>query len=520
MSAPNISSVQNYYSAEQNNTKFVGSYVNEVPSGDYASTSNFAITASGIQKMGADETTDYYRAFLSLPVGYDVKGDGSFTVDGDNITVSVGSAYAITVPTAVAGNSIAADKTTAVAGTTITLTPTLATGYQLTELKYNETAINLSEVKASYTFEMPAEAVTITAKYGKAEKQNEGTKEVTETINLIDDTHAEVTNVTISKDATSVSIPASVDGIPVTSIAAGVFTAANTANVQSIDLSNTKVVLSDNVRLSGVLSAIPENVIIVLPKESPDASGANVVTTSDGTNFTCSEVKIAETKAFVNGVKEFTTTKFTFDRTFLNGDGQYNTVFLPVDIPAAVKTTLGTFYTCSSVNESGAVLTEVTGDLTANTAYVFKPASGKNKIEVDGQTLTIKMNANITKPTGAGLKGTNVEGTIATLATDASKAYGYAAETTGGATVGAFYKLKPEATVPAYRAWLEVDTAVNGSRLAIIVDGDGDGTTGIISIDGQPVNGGVWYDLNGRKYDSKPSQKGIYIIDGKKIIVK
>ena len=393
---------------------------------------------------------------------------------------------------------------------------------------YNEetlSATNAGAYKVYYRVEETENLNAVEATYievvmtGTIQKDDEGENTATESYAIQDANNAQLSGVTVN-DAASLEIPASVNGIPVTSIAAGVFTAANTANVQSIDLSNTKVALSGDVRSSGVLSAIPENVIIVLPKESPDASGANVVTTSDGTNFSCSEVKIAETKAFVNGVKEFTTTKFTFDRTFLNGDGQYNTVFLPVDIPAAVKTTLGTFYTCSSVNESGAVLTEVTGDLTANTAYVFKPASGKNKIEVDGQTLTIKMNANITKPTGAGLKGTNVEGTIATLATDASKAYGYAAETTGGATVGAFYKLKPEATVPAYRAWLEVDTAVNGSRLAIIVDGDGDGTTGIISIDGQPVNGGVWYDLNGRKYDSKPSQKGIYIIDGKKIIVK
>lgn len=370
---------------------------------------------------------------------------------------------------------------------------------------------NLNEVAATNI------EVTIT---GTVQKDDEGENTATENYSIQDANNAQLTSVT-PNGATSLEIPADVNGVPVTSIAAGVFTAANTANVQSIDLSNTQVELSGNVRSSGVLSAIPENVIIVLPKESSSATGTNVVTTSDGTNFTCSEVKIAENKAFVNGVTNFTTTKFTFDRTFLNGEGQFNTVFLPVDIPAAVKTTLGTFYTCSSVNESGAVLTEVTGDLTANTAYVFKPASGKNKIEVDGTTaLTIKMNASFTNPTGAGLKGTSVEGTIATLATDASKAYGYAAETTDGATVGAFYKLKPEATVPAYRAWLEVDTAVNGSRLAIIVDGDGDGTTGIISIDGQPVNGGVWYDLNGRKYDSKPSQKGVYILNGKKIIVK
>ena len=511
---PETTELPSYSYKSAGDAKLVGSYVNTAPTGDYASKSNFAITSSGIQKMGAEETTDYYRAFLSLPAGYDVQGNGNFTVDGDNITVSVAQAYAITVPDAVAGNSIAADKTTAVAGTTITLTPTLATGYQLTELKYNENDIDLSE--ESYTFEMPAAAVTITAKYGKEETQGSGNEEVQETISIVDASNAEVTKVEVNQEAATVTIPASIDGIPVTSIAEDAFTDVDFSSVQSVNLKNTKVDLSGDVRSSGVLSAIPENVLIVLPKESSSATGTNVVTTSDGTNFTCSEVKIAEAKAFVNGVTNFTTTKFTFDRTFLTGSGQLNTIFLPVDIPATVAATLGTFYTCNSVTGGAAQLTTVTGDLSANTPYIFAPSN--TTLTVDGTTnLTIKVNNAVSNDATAGLKGTYVEGTIGTLATSTNTAYGYAAENTDGATIGEFYKLKSTATVPAYRAWLEI-TGEAPSRLAIIIDGDG--TTGIQSIDGIPVNEGIWYDLKGRRYTSKPSQKGVYILNGKKIIVK
>lgn len=428
--------------------------------------------------------------------------------------------YSITLPASENGNSVTANKTTGIeSGETITLTITTGTDYTLTGILANN-GVTLSGTGNTRTFTMPAADVTIQANWDENTDVKENEK-VIENITVNEGgTAAEISSIEVGENTTTIKIDGTVGegSIPVTTIAANVFTAENTANVQSIDLSNTKVVLSGDVRESGVLSAIPENVIIVLPQESSSATGANVLTTSDGTNFTCSEVKIAEDKAFVNGVTNFTTKNFTFDRTFLNGDGQYNTVFLPVDIPAAVKTTLGTFYTCTSVNESGAVLTEVDGDLSANTAYIFKPASGKNKIEYTGDTeLTVKVNANITNPTGAGLKGTNVEGTIATLATDATKAYGYAAETTDGATVGAFYKLKSTATVPAYRAWLEI-TGEAPSRLAIIIDGDD--TTGIQSIDGIPVNEGVWYDIMGRKYTSKPTQKGVYILNGKKIYVK
>ena len=30
----------------------------------------------------------------------------------------------------------------------------------------------------------------------------------------------------------------------------------------------------------------------------------------------------------------------------------------------------------------------------------------------------------------------------------------------------------------------------------------------------------VWYDLQGRKYIEKPTQHGIYILNGKKIMIK
>jgi hypothetical protein len=31
---------------------------------------------------------------------------------------------------------------------------------------------------------------------------------------------------------------------------------------------------------------------------------------------------------------------------------------------------------------------------------------------------------------------------------------------------------------------------------------------------------GAWYNLDGRKLDSKPTQKGVYIGGGKKVVIK
>ena len=49
----------------------------------------------------------------------------------------------------------------------------------------------------------------------------------------------------------------------------------------------------------------------------------------------------------------------------------------------------------------------------------------------------------------------------------------------------------------------------------------GEGTTGIIDVmkTAEP-DGETWYDLNGRRLQSKPVRKGVYIKNGKKVVVK
>jgi hypothetical protein len=49
----------------------------------------------------------------------------------------------------------------------------------------------------------------------------------------------------------------------------------------------------------------------------------------------------------------------------------------------------------------------------------------------------------------------------------------------------------------------------------------GNGTTGIIDVmKTAESNGEVWYDLNGRQLHGKPARKGVYIHNGKKVVIK
>ena len=46
------------------------------------------------------------------------------------------------------------------------------------------------------------------------------------------------------------------------------------------------------------------------------------------------------------------------------------------------------------------------------------------------------------------------------------------------------------------------------------------GTTGIETINREPLTQNQWYDMQGRKLEGKPARKGVYISNGKKVVVK
>jgi hypothetical protein len=51
----------------------------------------------------------------------------------------------------------------------------------------------------------------------------------------------------------------------------------------------------------------------------------------------------------------------------------------------------------------------------------------------------------------------------------------------------------------------------------------GEETTGIISpaeMAEMAEKAGAWYDLSGRKLDAKPTKKGLYIHNGRKVTIK
>ena len=66
------------------------------------------------------------------------------------------------------------------------------------------------------------------------------------------------------------------------------------------------------------------------------------------------------------------------------------------------------------------------------------------------------------------------------------------------------------------KAWLSVNTGVPSARITIVFDSE---ATGIRTTDCTDYTDSVWYDLNGRKV-AAPTKKGIYIMNGRKVVVK
>ena len=86
-----------------------------------------------------------------------------------------------------------------------------------------------------------------------------------------------------------------------------------------------------------------------------------------------------------------------------------------------------------------------------------------------------------------------------------------------------FIKVRGEGTLAPNKAFLFVEGNNTPASIPFrrSIGGEGEGTTGVDNVNANlNDNEATWYDLNGRKLNGKPAQKGIYIKNGKKIVVK
>ena len=223
-----------------------------------------------------------------------------------------------------------------------------------------------------------------------------------------------------------------------------------------------------------------------------------------------------------------------FKRTFTSGVA--STLCLPFDHTPA--STVGTFYDFTSVNGdwTEVTMTEVNTSLTANTPYLFKSAAtGEQTFSgtaTNGATAGTKTVGDWT------FTGTYAENRwdVNTNNTE-RRIFGFATgqgyEGTAASTAaGVFIRLNSGGIKP-FRAYLEYTGSLQArtrgegglpeTMTVRLVNANGEIqgigeirlSTGEVTFDSR-----AWYDLNGRRLDGKPSEKGIYINGGRKVVIK
>ena len=166
-------------------------------------------------------------------------------------------------------------------------------------------------------------------------------------------------------------------------------------------------------------------------------------------------------------------------------------------------------YTIASITESEAVLSSEISVAPANTPLLVFNSSDEAKTFLLIPT-TDKTPDEVTAATQ--FVGTLVATTIPASATGADNyaLNGYA-----------FVWVKTAIEVGANKCWLHIVSQPASARGNTRSITGGNGTTGIDAI-GQfdDLQSDNWYDLNGRKLQSAPNRKGIYIHNGKKVVMK
>lgn len=182
-------------------------------------------------------------------------------------------------------------------------------------------------------------------------------------------------------------------------------------------------------------------------------------------------------------------------------------------------TGLTPYYTTSATTGK-VTLTTVADKTTWNyQGYILKGNEGTYYPKVIG-------NNSGTYPSDNLLKGNTGEGEIA-ASTDGTYHYIFAKKKTGDASTIGFYKLAEKYTLDAHKAYLETtdDITPKESRVALIFD-DGE-TTGIQELENSSIeelnhSGNealkAYYNLNGQRVTNP--KRGLYIVNGKKVIIK
>lgn len=205
-------------------------------------------------------------------------------------------------------------------------------------------------------------------------------------------------------------------------------------------------------------------------------------------------------------------------------DGKWNTLCLPFNVTLSGSPLNGAVarpLTAASISGTKLHLTfggEVT-TLVAGTPYIIKWESGDNIVNPVFNGVTIDATERNYDNAAEGDARVRFMGTYKSTAFDS--------EDKSILLLGGENKLyypTMGAGIGAQRAYFKIGDGAQLARslTSFSIDfGEGDNATGIINVSAETRNNADgWYSLDGRKLDGQPTQNGIYINNGKKVVIK
>ena len=470
---------------------------------------------------------DLTVTLVSTNAEYNISGLG--TVTGGSVAATVGNASA----------------TTAKVNDMVTLTATPESSYMLSSISVTDAYSNAVAVTGGWytnnqaTFTMPSSAVTVTP--------------------------------TFTNDLTSLYINMPATGTQTATIPAGITTFkvyddGGKSGNYSKNCSGTLVLTAPEgyvLQLSGCITTEKSydkltvydggnaSATILLDAVSSTSSGTRTAITtvtssgqsmtlyfySDnsgiyaGLDLTVNVLKPLELANYADNTTAINNNKGMMSKVTLSGrtllkNGDWNTLCLPFSLTAAqiaasplAGATIKELLSTSNLDSEGK-LTLNFQDATAITAgkpYMVKWAPADNLTNPVFDNVTIDKTMNDVCFSGGSFKGTYAPLEI----TDANRN-----EVLLLATGNKLGYAKTDRTVAngkalgTCRAYFEITGAA--AVRSFIMDFGDEQTTGITTTNAEPsTNEGIgWYDLSGRRLQGKPTEKGVYIQNGKKTIIK
>lgn len=292
---------------------------------------------------------------------------------------------------------------------------------------------------------------------------------------------------------------------------------------------------------------VVDGTISVVEKE--DDYGAIVVYTSE-------KGKRAELNGSYNGSisdgipNDLEVDSIQFNRKFpiseVSGEG-YSTIVLPFTI-AQSKVVGAEFYQLAYVEGDNVAIYPVADAIQANTPYIIRTSAQTLKFNLDvNEKVAIdasQMNNTLSTDKMWELRGMYSYKKWEADNEELGRAYGFTTKVIGDNGIGSFARNAAGAYIYPFRVYLyhysapvqraralaksanisSIDEDCQpGSLNVIIVDPETEETTVIGKLN--PATGEVkvidnWYDMKGRRLNAKPTTKGIYYFNGKRVIIK